>query len=104
MSTDKIQKFRKMVEQNEGNELALYSLGSALLEDASFEEAEPCFRQALELKPDWVMAYILRARCLIRLRRYGEARELLETGRVHSLQQNHASPVEEIDEMLEELP
>ena len=49
------------------------------------------------------MAYILRARCLIRLGRIDEARPLLATGRRHSLAQHHEAPVEEIDEILAEL-
>jgi tetratricopeptide (TPR) repeat protein len=101
---EKIQKFRRMLESDPENELALYSLGSALFDDGNFEEAEGLFGRALEHRSDWVMAYILRARCLIRLKRYAEARPLLEQGRAHSVEQQHEGPVEEIDELLEDLP
>ena len=100
----KSEKWRKLVEKNPDNELARYSLGSALFEAGQFADAEPHFARALELKPDWVMAYILRARCLIRLGRVDEARPLLAQGRTHSIQQHHDAPVEEIDAILAELP
>jgi thioredoxin-like negative regulator of GroEL len=73
------------------------------LRGGRFADAEPHFAKALALKGDWVMAYILRARCLIRLGRIDEARPLLATGRRHSLAQHHEAPVEEIDEILAEL-
>ena len=104
MSSEKIEKFRQMVERNPDNELAQYSLGSVLLESGSFEEAESCFARALAAKNDWVLAYILRARCLIRMGRPEEARGLLETGRRHAVEQQHQDPIEEIDELLEDLP
>jgi len=99
----KIDKFAPLVAKNPENELARFSLGSALFEAGRFADAEPHFAKALALKGDWVMAYILRARCLIRLGRVDEARPLLATGRRHSLAQHHEAPVEEIDEILAEL-
>ena len=99
----KIDRFAALVAKNPENELARFSLGSALFEAGRFADAEPHFAKALALKGDWVMAYILRARCLIRLGRVDEARPLLATGRQHSLVQHHEAPVEEIDEILAEL-
>jgi tetratricopeptide (TPR) repeat protein len=104
MPEDKIQRFAKVVAQNPDNELARYSLGTAYLEEGRHEEADPHFARALELKDDWVLAYILRARCLIRLGRTQLARELLARGRTLSIEQKHEAPVEEIDEILEDLP
>ena len=101
--SDKVVKWKQLVEKNPDNELARFSLGSAYFDDGLFAEAEPHFKRALELKDDWVVAYILRARCLIRLGRVDEARPLLATGRQHSLAQHHEAPVEEIDEILAEL-
>jgi Flp pilus assembly protein TadD len=99
----KIDRFAALVAKNPQNELARFSLGSALFESGRFADAEPHFAKALALKGDWVMAYILRARCLIRIGRVDEARPLLATGRQHSLAQHHEAPVEEIDEILAEL-
>lgn len=100
----RIAKWKALVEQNPDNELARYSLASALFDAGRFADAEPHFARALELKSDWVMAYVLRAKCLIRLGRPNDARPLLEKGRAHSLQQKHQNPVDEIDEILAELP
>lgn len=104
MAEDKIQRFARVVEQNPDNELARYSLGSAYFDEDRFGEAEPHFARALELRDDWVMAYILRARCLIRLGQVELARTQLALGREHSIEQHHDAPVEEIDEILEDLP
>lgn len=104
MVEDKILRFRQVVEQNPDNELARYSLGTALFEAEQFEDAEEQFRAALENKNDWVLAYIFRARCQIRLGRTDEAKSLLRLGREYSEKQGHASPIEEIDDLLEMLP
>ena len=79
MPSEKTERFQRLVEAQPDNELARFSLGSCLIEEDAFEEAEPHLARALELKDDWVVAYILRARCLIRMRRYAEARPLLVT-------------------------
>lgn len=103
MSAEKIAKWKALVEKNPDNELARFSFGSAYLESGRFADAEPHFARALELKSDWVMAYIHRAQCLIRLGRIDEARPLLAKGRECSLAQRHDAPIEEIDRILAEL-
>jgi len=100
----RVERWRRLVEQSPDNELARFSLGSAYFDESRFAEAEPHFARALELKRDWVVACILRARCLIELGRAAEAKPLLLAGREHSIQQHHQSPVEEIDSILAELP
>lgn len=100
----KVEKWSALVAKNPDHELARYSLGNALMECGDFAAAEPHFAHALKLKGDWVMAYILRAKCLLQLRRMAEAKELLHAGRRHSIEQKHDAPVEEIDALLEMLP
>ncbi len=104
MPADKIAKWKPLVEQHPDHELARYSLGCAYFEAGQFADAEPHFARALELRNDWVMAYIFRAKCLIRLGRGTEAKPLLALGRSHSQAQGHDAPVEEIDALLEMLP
>jgi len=103
MASDRIEKFRRMVAAHPRNELALYSLGSALLDEGRHAEAETLLARALEIRGDWVMAHILRARCLIALGRPDEARALLVAGRAHSIAQRHQGPVDEIDALLGDL-
>ncbi|MBM4014373.1 MAG: tetratricopeptide repeat protein [Planctomycetes bacterium] len=100
----KVAKWSALVDKNPDHELARYSLGSALMECGEFAAAEPHFARALALRDDWVMAYILRAKCLLQLRRPAEAKELLLRGRHHSIEQKHDAPVEEIDALLGMLP
>lgn len=100
----RIEKFGRHVAANPDNELARYSLGTALFEAGRFADAEPHFARALELRPDWVLACIFQAKCLLRLGRAQEARGLLERGRACSIEQGHDAPIEEIDALLEMLP
>ena len=79
-------------------------LGNAEMRAGRYEVAVAHLARAIELKHDWIMAYILRARCLVHLQRYEEAKQLLVEGRQHSLGQGHEGPVEEIDELLSDLP
>ncbi len=100
----KIAKWKTLVDQHPDHELARYSLGSAYFEAGRFAEAEPHFARAVELKDDWVMAYIFRAKCLLQLGRAAEAKPQLLLGRRHSQAQGHDAPVEEIDALLEMMP
>jgi len=100
----KVEKWTKLVAQNPDHDLFRYSLGCAHFEAGDFAAAEPHFARALAQKPDWVLAAILRAKCLLQLRRIPEAKALLEEGRRHSIVQGHEAPVEEIDALLEMLP
>ena len=53
----RIEKLQAAVEEHPNNELAQFSLGSALLEAGRFEEAGPCFQRVLAINSQHSKAY-----------------------------------------------
>jgi predicted Zn-dependent protease len=100
---DRLDRLRAMVAEDPDNELARFSLAQALFELAKFAEAEPHFARAAELQPDLMMAWLRRAECLVRMRRDGEARPLLERTIALARAQNHVGPRLDAEELLEEI-
>lgn len=104
MTQDKIERFRGFVEKDPDNPLHTFALAQAYLEVDDHERAEATYARCLELDPDWMMAVIRRARCLIELGRHDEAREALENGAELATRQGHDEPFEEIRALRDELP
>lgn len=101
--SERTEMWRQQVAEDPNNELSRFSLAQALFADRDWEGALSEYEAALALKDDWMMAVIQKGRCLINLGREDEAREALERGRQLAIAQNHQSPQEEIDELLEDL-
>lgn len=103
MNDEKIARWQSAVDAAPDDELARFTLARATMEAGRLEEACAHFRRALELKPDWMMACILQARCLVELEEGDAARALLARARGLAEEQGHRDPLIEIDELLEEL-
>lgn len=99
----RIARFQSMVAEDPDNELALFSLGQALLEAGRAAEAEGCFARACALQPDLMMGYYRRGECLLQLGRYDEAKAMAERTRELAIAQNHVGPRADAEEMLEEI-
>ena len=104
MSQDKIERFAAFAERDPDNPLHAFALAQALLEVEDFARAEAAYGRCLELNPDWMVASIRRARCLIELERFDEARTSLDHGAALATKQGHDEPFEEIRALLDELP
>ena len=104
MSQDKIERFAALVEGDPNNPLHTFALAQAHLEVEDYAAAETAYARCLELNPGWMMAWIRRGRCLIELKRFDEARELLDKGAELATAQGHDEPFAEIGLLLEELP
>ena len=76
----RIDQFRKMANDDPGNELGHFSLGKALLESGSHADAIASFEKVIAIKPDFSKAYALFAQALIGLGRKDEAVALLTKG------------------------
>lgn len=100
----KIERFAAFVAQDPGNTLHRFALAQTLAKAGRDEEAEAAFGDCLELDPEWMMAAIKRARCLVVLERWDEARRWLERGAALAEAQNHEEPFEEIRELMDQLP
>jgi thioredoxin-like negative regulator of GroEL len=100
---DAIARHRKMVEQFPDHELPRFSLGKALFEAEQYVEARAHFGAALKLKPEWMAVQILLARCELNLGNAEAARAALLRARELAMQQNHAGPKAEVEQLLEDL-
>lgn len=103
MVVDKIAKFQAIVAASPEDQLAHFTLAKALLEVGQIAKARTHFDRAVALQDDWMMAWILLARCRIELEERDLARAALEKARALAIAQNHSDPLIEIDEMLEEI-
>jgi len=74
----KSSKFKDLVSRNPNNELFRFSLGQALMEEGHPIEAIEAFSYCLEKKPDWMMAAILKGKCLLAANREAEAIPVLD--------------------------
>ena len=104
MNDEVIARWKAQVEKFPTSELPRFSLANAYCDGGAYEEAVETLREAIAMKPDWMAAKILFARALIMLKLYDEARAVLEESRVLAHRQGHASPIEEINELIEQLP
>lgn len=110
MSTDKsdadarIERWSRFAAQDPGNKLHQFALAGAYLQAARFAEGAQAYGRCLELDPVWMVAAIKRARCLIELRRFDEARACLDLGAQLAIDQGHDEPFAEIRELRDQLP
>jgi predicted Zn-dependent protease len=104
MTTERIARFRALAEKEPDNPLHRFALAQACLGAGDWAGAEQAYAACLALKPDWMMAAIKRARCLIELERWDEARASLDLGAELATRQGHDEPWGEIRELMALLP
>jgi len=81
----------------------LFSLAQALMEEGDREEAVELFHGCIQKKPDWMMASILKSKCLIALDRKGDAQSELKRALHLAVEQRHEAPEMEVRKLLEDL-
>ena len=84
-----IARHRKLVEQYPQNEMARFSLGKALYDDAQFAAAREQFTVALERKPEWMAVQILLGKCDLQLGDRAAAKNAFERALQLAVAQNH---------------
>ena len=76
--------YRKALDKDPGNLKANFRLANALMRSADYEGAARYYRAAVEIAPAFVRARYLESLAWIALRRYADAREVLEEAvRIH---------------------
>ena len=101
--TERVEMFRRKVSENPENPLFRFSLGQALFNEGSFAEAEKSFVWCLKKRSDWMLALLLRGRCLIELERTEEAKTTLRLAVQVAREQDHEDPEREAIHLLEQL-
>ncbi len=96
----KSEKYRKLLSTNPENELFQFSLGQALMEEGREDRAIDCFEKCIRKKPDWMMASILKAKCLFATDQKSEARPELNRALKLAIEQKHEDPEKEIRNLI----
>ncbi|MEM9159166.1 MAG: tetratricopeptide repeat protein [Verrucomicrobiota bacterium] len=96
-------RFETLVSKNPNNELFRFSLGQAYQEEENYEAAIEAFDFCLEKKPDWMMAAILKGKCLLSLQKPDGAKPVLESALQLAIDQRHETPEAELRKILQDL-
>ena len=99
----KSDKFRALLASKPDSELFQFSLGQALMEEGRGDEAVERFDICILKKPDWMMASILKSKCLIRLGKTDLALSELNRALKLSIEQRHEAPEAEIRQLIRSL-
>ncbi|MFO0972035.1 MAG: Fe(2+)-trafficking protein [Phycisphaerae bacterium] len=104
MTTDeRIAQFQNVIASNPNDELAQFSLGSALVEARRFGEAGPCFQRVLALNANYSPAYALLGRCQIETGHRDFAVQTLTNGYLVAHKRGDLKPRNEMGELLRSL-
>ena len=99
----KSERYQALVSANPDNELFRFSLAQALMEEGQETDAIPHFDVCLEKKPQWMMASILKGKCLLSLKETEAARCELQRALGLAIEQCHETPEAEIRKILNDL-
>lgn len=99
----RIERFRELAKDNPENILHQFSLGQALFDEGSYEEASHALNACIETRPDWMLPRILLGKALIELRRIDDAKAHLEASLQLAIDQHHEGPEEEVRKLIVEL-
>ena len=103
MPDDAVARWQALVDANPQNELATYSLAKAHFDRRDWAQAVPLFRRAIELKSDWMLAYILLGKALLALRQPEQGKAAFERALELAIAQHHEGPEQEVREILADL-
>ena len=95
--------FRAKAEAEPNNILFLFSLGQALAEEESPEEAISPLEKCVAEKPEWMAPMILLGKCLLLTDAETAASGILEQALELAIKQGHEDPEAEIRAMLAEI-
>lgn len=99
----KTERFQTLVSKNPDNELFRFSLAQALIEEGKHDDAIPHLDFCIAKKGDWMMAEILKGKCLLTLDRPTDAKPVLEHALQLAVEQEHEAPEAELRKLLESL-
>lgn len=100
---ERIARFEKLLEQFPDNEMARFSLGKALFDEAEFTRAREQLAKALAIKPDWMVVQILIGKCDLSLGDRTAAKAAFQRALQLAIAQHHEGPQAEMEQMLAEL-
>ncbi len=102
-NTTRIEQFKKMANDDPGNELGHFSLARAYLDEGMFVEAAESLRRVVALNPKISKAYQLLGTALLKIDRRDEAIQQLTEGVKVADQRGDLMPRNEMTRMLQDL-
>ena len=100
---ERLVKFQSMVQRFPDSEVPRFSLAQVLFEAGRFDECQATAAEVVRLRPDFLMAWLLRARSLALLERWTEAQPIAEHARGLAIAQHHSEPRADAEALLEEI-
>ncbi len=97
------QQIEEMLAEDPHDPFLRYGLAMEYVGAGQDEEAVRCFKELLQIAPDYVPGYMQAGRALARLNRVGEARVLFQAGIAAARKQGDLHAAEEMTGFLEEL-
>ena len=97
MEASRIDMFSRLLDKDPNNPMVLYSLGSELFKKKKYTEAREYLNRAVQIKPDYSVAYRMLGRALYELGEDAEARKVFVEGREVAERNGDLQTVKEID-------
>ncbi|WP_263409754.1 tetratricopeptide repeat protein [Terriglobus tenax] len=101
---DKIAALSEILTMDPANAFARYGLAMEYLGQGDTDKALAEFQTLREHQPDYVPGHQMAAQTLIKLGRYSEARERLETGLAAAEKTGNGHAISELSGLLSDLP
>ncbi|MGV3773186.1 MAG: tetratricopeptide repeat protein [Verrucomicrobiales bacterium] len=101
--SDSIERWQTALAANPNNHLARFSLAKALFDQENYADAKKHLALALAAKPDWMLVQILLGKSELALGNKAEAIRNFHGARRLAMDQNHESPLAELETLLEDL-
>lgn len=97
------QQLEEMLAEDPNDPFLRYGLAMEHVSAGQDEEAVRCFRELLQVAPEYVPGYMQGGRALTRLQRDEEARSMYQQGIAMARQKGDAHAAEEMERFLEDL-
>lgn len=101
--TNRVQRFLAMIDAWPNSELPRFSLGQTYFEAKMYDLADQTLADLCTIKPDYMMAHVLRTKALIELQRYDEAIQTCRAAIRLAQEQNHRSVLAECELLLADI-
>lgn len=99
----RLERFRQMAARFPDRSVPHFSLAQALQESGDLAGADAAYAEACRLQPDFMLAYLQHAACLVELGARDRARIAAEKARDLAVAQKHSGPLADAEELLEDL-
>ncbi len=102
--SQRIKKLNEFVNTGGDDSFALYALAMELAAAGDLEKSDEWFQRLLKVDPSYTIGYQQYAKVLIEMKRFTQAKIILDTGIPQARQNGHLHARDKMQEMLDQLP